>query len=257
MFLNKIDLLYCLVVFFVVCPPLRPFWSVFGELALFWCSSLFLDQSNARTAEKKIFWDQPPLPLSQGLDDSHPTQATERLDVVLASDFASRIANSGSRDSSFVKWKETFRSYLPKWPYRSKRTTFKAGPEHSGRTKPKWLVPFDVPAEISLAQALPRSFSRWASLACRLFFLFLCLSLWTLTRIQKQFPLFVCLFWLFSCHCFTTRGWPWVAIRFPAKVTSSCIWVAIPVELVCLWCVRTCGGSDGRTVTWLPKWLPR
>ena len=46
----------------------------------------------------------------------------------------------------------------------------------SGRTKPKWLVPFDVPAEISLAQALRRSFSRWASLACRLFFLFLCLS---------------------------------------------------------------------------------
>ena len=25
MFLNKIDLPYCLVVFFVVCPPLRPF----------------------------------------------------------------------------------------------------------------------------------------------------------------------------------------------------------------------------------------
>ena len=37
MFLNKIDLPYCLVVFFVVCPRLRPFWSVFGELALFWC----------------------------------------------------------------------------------------------------------------------------------------------------------------------------------------------------------------------------
>ena len=32
MFLNKIDLPYCLVVFFVVCPRLRPFWSVFGEL---------------------------------------------------------------------------------------------------------------------------------------------------------------------------------------------------------------------------------
>ena len=39
MFLNKIDLPYCLVVFFVVCPRLRPFWSVFGELALFWCST--------------------------------------------------------------------------------------------------------------------------------------------------------------------------------------------------------------------------
>ena len=39
MFLNKIDVPYCFVVFFVVCPRLRPFWSVFGELALFWCST--------------------------------------------------------------------------------------------------------------------------------------------------------------------------------------------------------------------------
>ena len=39
MFLNKIDIPYCLVVFFVVYPRLRPFWSVFGELALFWCST--------------------------------------------------------------------------------------------------------------------------------------------------------------------------------------------------------------------------
>ena len=39
MFLKKIDLPYCLVVFFVVCPRLVPFWSVFGELALFWCST--------------------------------------------------------------------------------------------------------------------------------------------------------------------------------------------------------------------------
>ena len=39
MFLNKIDVPYCLVVFFVVCPRLRPFWSVFGELALFCCST--------------------------------------------------------------------------------------------------------------------------------------------------------------------------------------------------------------------------
>ena len=31
MFLNKINLPYC--------PRLRPFWSVFGELALFWCST--------------------------------------------------------------------------------------------------------------------------------------------------------------------------------------------------------------------------
>ena len=37
---EKIGVPYCLVVFrFVVCPRLRPFWSVFGELALFWCST--------------------------------------------------------------------------------------------------------------------------------------------------------------------------------------------------------------------------
>ena len=41
MFLNKIDLPHCLVVFFVVCPRprLRPFWNVFRELALFWCAT--------------------------------------------------------------------------------------------------------------------------------------------------------------------------------------------------------------------------
>ena len=39
MFVNKIDLPHCLVVFSVVCPRLRPFWSVFRELALFWCST--------------------------------------------------------------------------------------------------------------------------------------------------------------------------------------------------------------------------
>ena len=30
-----------------------------------------------------------------------------------------------------------------------KWTTFKAGPEYSGQTKPKWSVPFDVTTEIS------------------------------------------------------------------------------------------------------------
>ena len=43
---------------------------------------------------KKKFLRPAPLPLSQGLDDSDPTQATERLVVVLASDFASRIAKA-------------------------------------------------------------------------------------------------------------------------------------------------------------------
>ena len=38
MSLNKIYLPYCLVLFFVY-PRLRPFWGIFGELALFWCST--------------------------------------------------------------------------------------------------------------------------------------------------------------------------------------------------------------------------
>lgn len=76
-----------------------------------------------------------------------PTQATARLVIVLVS----RIKKSGTRDNSFVQWKGTFRSDRPKWPDRSKWTmaTFKTGSEYSGRTKPKWSVPFDVPTEIS------------------------------------------------------------------------------------------------------------
>ena len=77
---------------------------------------------------------------------------------------------------------------------------------------------------LSLALDLCRPFSRWASLACRLLSLFLCLSLalyskfvnvtinpslilWT-TRIQKPFSTFrFGLYWLFSCLCFTRYGW--------------------------------------------------
>ena len=68
-----------------------------------------------------------------------------RLVIVLAS----RIQKSGTGDNNFVKWKRTLRSDRQKWPDWSKRTTFKLGLEYSGRTKPKWSVPFDVPAEIS------------------------------------------------------------------------------------------------------------
>ena len=52
-------------------------------------------------------------------------------------------------DNNFVKRKGTFRFDRLKWPDKSKWTTFKAGPENSGRTKPKWSVPFDVPTEMS------------------------------------------------------------------------------------------------------------
>ena len=61
----------------------------------------------------------------------------------------SRIEKSGTGDNNFGKWKGTFRSDRLKWPDRSQWTTFKAGPEYSGRTKPKWAVPFDVPTEIT------------------------------------------------------------------------------------------------------------
>ena len=60
----------------------------------------------------------------------------------------SRIQKCSTGGNNFNKWKETFQSDRPKWPDRSKWTTFKAGPEYSSRTKPKRSVPFDVPTEI-------------------------------------------------------------------------------------------------------------
>ena len=51
-------------------------------------------------------------------------------------------------------------------------------------------------------------------------------------------------------------------MRFPTKITSSCIWVAIPVDWVILYwyTCRADGRSPGRcTVTWLPNffWMGR
>ena len=53
-----------------------------------------------------------------------------------------------------------------------------------------------------------------------------------------------------------------VAMRFPTKITSSCIWVTIPVDWVILhWYAcgvngRSLGREGGRcTVTWLPNFL--
>ena len=61
----------------------------------------------------------------------------------------SRIQKSGTGDNNFGKSEGTFRFDRLKWPDRSLWTTFKAGPEYSGRTKPKWSVPFDEPTGIS------------------------------------------------------------------------------------------------------------
>ena len=63
--------------------------------------------------------------------------------------------------------------------------------------------------------------------------------LWT-TRIQKQFPFTVSSLLTLSLLYKTP-----VAMRFSAKITSSCIWVAIPVDWVILhW--YACG-ADGRS----------
>ena len=76
----------------------------------------------------------------------------------------SRKQKSSTGDKNFVKGKGTFQSNWLKWPDQSKRTTFKAGPEYSSRTKPKESVPFDVPTKISgtldwMEKALPFQYS--------------------------------------------------------------------------------------------------
>ena len=43
LFSNKIGLSYSLVVFFVLCPHLSPFWTIFTGLAPFWCSTAKTD----------------------------------------------------------------------------------------------------------------------------------------------------------------------------------------------------------------------
>ena len=96
-----------------------------------------------------------------------------------------------------------------------------------------------------------RPFSRWASLACCPLSLFLCLSLALYSKfvdmttpIQKQFPLSVFVF----IDSFVLLYKMPVAMRFPAKITLSCIWVTIPVDWVILhW--YACG-ADGQSLGW-------
>ena len=76
----------------------------------------------------------------------------------------SRKQKSSTGDNNFVKREGTFQSNWLKWPDQSKRTTFKAGPQYSSRTKPKESVPFDVPTKISgildwMEKALPFQYS--------------------------------------------------------------------------------------------------
>ena len=114
---------------------------------------------------------------------------------------------------------------------------------------------------LSLALDLFCPFSRWASLACRLLSPFLCLSklyipnLWTWRHRYRNRFRFPFSSWL--TLCFTRHGW----LRdFSSEITSSCIWVAIPVNWVVYIgrpVVRTDARSSGRALkgTWLPKFL--
>ena len=128
-------------------------------------------------------------------------------------------------------------------------------------TQKKCLLRF-----FSLALDLSRPFSRWPSLACSLTFSFslsFSCSIFQICRHAGQ--------WI-QAEYFRQHGYrnnfrfPFssllyktpVIMRFPAKITSSCIWVAIPVELfyIGMPLVWTDGRSGGRcTVTWLPNFL--
>ena len=63
-------------------------------------------------------------------DCTDPTQAAARSVIVLVS----RRQKIDNGNNNFVKWKGTFRSNRPKWPYWSKWTTLKAGSEYCGQT---------------------------------------------------------------------------------------------------------------------------
>ena len=98
-------------------------------------------------ATKILVWNFTNFTLPNGMVHSSctdPTQATAHLVIVLAS----RILKSSTGNNNFVKWKGTFWSDRPKWPDRSKWTTFKAGHEYSGWTKLKWSIPFDVHVQL-------------------------------------------------------------------------------------------------------------
>ena len=95
---------------------------------------------------------------------------------------------------------------------------------------------------LSLALALCRSFSRWASLACRL------LSLFSISAFRFR------LYRLSSCLCFTRRGRLCDFLPNNLELHLGChTCLLIYFTLACLWCGRT----GGRTVTWLPKFLGR
>ena len=145
------------------------------------------------------------------------------------------------------------RSFSPRWPL---------GFLIFSPTLKHFHVVLPTNSSLSSALALCRSFSRGASLACRPLYFFSIFQIcghdnWSkLNTLDNKdnfrFPFSSLLTFKFSL-LHKTR----VAMRFPAKITSSCIWVAIPVVWVILHCYA-CGAdgrSVGRTVKWLPKFL--
>ena len=94
-----------------------------------------------------------------------------------------------------------------------KEDHLKAGPEHFGRTKPKWLVPFDVPAEISSSPSLFFSLS-FAGLSS-IFSFSLSFSLDPDTDTETISTFRFCLYWLFRR---VSMGW-W-HLRLSAKILA-------------------------------------
>ena len=96
---------------------------------------------------------------------------------------------------------------------------------------------------LSLALNPCRPFSRWA---CRPLSLFLCLSLALYSKFVDMTIYLSLILWSLLTLLLSLLYKMPVAMWFPAKITSSCIWVTIPVDWVILhW--YTCG-ADGRSL---------
>ena len=117
---------------------------------------------------------------------------------------------------------------------------------------------------LSLALDLCRPFSRWASLACRLLSLFLCLSLALYSKFVDmtinliKFPLSVFVF-IGSLVVSASQDADGYALsrqnNLELHLGCHTCWLSY-FTLVCLWCGRTVGRAVGRcTVTWLPNFL--
>ena len=107
-----------------------------------WCSRWERGVLGAKFLQQKFQFEISLIPHAQwnGTFQLHrPDPSHSMLFNVLVN--KSRIQKSSTRDNNFVKWRGTFCSNRPKWPDQSKWTTFKAGHEDSGQTKPKWTFP--------------------------------------------------------------------------------------------------------------------